>query len=144
MLLPQIKTAKPPTTDGQQKWMLDTMGPNKEIIKKYWAVAVRSLPEKSWGLCTLSPKFVSEMFARKKINMTSRYVPGTYTLPPKHLSFNKKFGLGSFFASIASILRVFWAIQSHRILRLMIEKKLSVQGPLLLKVIFTALQCITK
>ena len=81
---------------------------------------------KSKGHCTLSPKFVSEMFARKKINMTSRYVNRAYTLPPKLSYVKKKFGSGSIFcvfAFIARILIVLLEIQSHRMLRLTIAKK---------------------
>ncbi len=49
------------------------------------------------GHCTLSPNFSSEIFARWKINTTSRYVNHVYTLPSKFSSVIKKFGSGSFF-----------------------------------------------
>ena len=41
------------------------------------------------ALCTLGPKF-AEMFARKKINTTSRYVNRANTLPPKLSSIKKR------------------------------------------------------
>ncbi len=44
----------------------------------------------SKGHCTLSPKFSSKFFARKKINTTSRCVNHVYTLPPKLSSVIKK------------------------------------------------------
>ncbi len=47
--------------------------------------------------CTLSPKFSSEMFARWKINTTSRYVNHVYTLPQKSLAVIKKLGSASIF-----------------------------------------------
>ena len=45
---------------------------------------------------------MSEMFARKKINTTSRYVNRAFKLPPKLSSVQKKFGSGS----VISIFRI--------------------------------------
>ncbi len=66
---------------------------------------------------TLSLKFSSKMFARWKINTTSRYVNHVYTLPPKFSSIIKnsdRVRVFAFFASVASILRGILTVQSHR------------------------------
>ncbi len=71
----------------------------------------------SKGHCTPSPKFSSEIFARWKINTTSRYVNHVYTLPPKFSSVIKnsdRVRFFAFFASVASILRGVLIVQSHR------------------------------
>ncbi len=62
-----------------------------------------------------SPKFLSKIFARKKINTTSRCVKHIYTLSPKFSSVIKKIRIrfSAFFASVASILRGVLTIQSH-------------------------------
>ncbi len=60
----------------------------------------------------------SEIFARWKINTTSRCVNHVYTLPLKRSSVIKKNRIGffffAFFGSVASILRGVLTIQSHR------------------------------